>query len=231
MPLSAIWVVSPLTADVATMTKTNEVTKVIGFCGIGEVGKTNNVMYVKFLPVFSFIDAALLAGVIVALSCAAALAFPGCAVITLVIAALPVVMVCAAVPLVSAVSRAKAKSPCALEGSRNHYVLTALFALIFGGSFCGRLGRHETAPPRLLVAFARAYSNHRGPMLKRLSLKCFVANLASVTIVVLLELATKFIRTFTATSGLPTIFQALRISEIGLVTVGARSFNHGHIIA
>lgn len=232
MPLSpTIRVVAPLAANVATMTKANEVTEVICLFRNGEVCKANDVMYVKMLAIIGFSYAALLAGVIVPLPSAATLTLPVCAVIALVIAALPVVVIRATMPLVSTISRAEAETPRTFERSGDTDMIAALFAIVFIGWLGGRSWRYQTLPTRFLIARLRADCYQLGAYLERLSFKHFGANLASMRVVILHRFGAQLIRTFAAACGLTPMLQALRVSEISSFTVGASAFNHEHIIA
>ena len=95
-----------------------------------EICKSNNVMHVKLLAIFSFSYAALLTGVIVSGPGAAALTLPVCAVIALIVATLPVVVIHATMPLVSTISRAEAETSSAFERGGDSDMISALFAIV-----------------------------------------------------------------------------------------------------
>lgn len=213
------------------MAKADKVTQVIGFSRIGKIRKANNVVNVKLPSVFRLSYAAPLTGVIVPSPSAAALTLPVCSIVILVIATLPIVMVRAAMPLVSAIGRTEAETSRTFNCGGDDDMIAALFAIVFVGWLGGWSWSYQTLPTCFLVALSRTNRNQLGARLEWLALKFLQANLARVGVVILHSFSAQLIRTFAAASGLPSMFEALRISEIGTVAVGASSFDHGHIIA
>lgn len=198
---------------------------------IFKVSKPNNVMHVHLLAELCFGNPALLAGVIIPLTSATTLALPSWAVVHLVISAAPTMVIFAAMPSVSTVGGTKSESSSSLKCSRKGNVLSALFAIVFVYWFFRWLWCYKFAPACFLVTLSGTHSYDFRSYLEWLTVKYSAAYLTGVRIVISLLFAPKFIRAFTTTRCLSAVFQATRISKVGIPAIGASSFNHVHIIA
>lgn len=194
---SEVGIIAPFSANVARMTKANEVAQMIGLLGNLEICKADNVMNVKLSTIAILIYAALLASIVISFPGSAALTFPVSAVIVFVVSTAPPMMIFAAMPFISAIGRAETKTPCTLKGGGDYYVFSTLFAIKLRGWLCWERGQ-KSVFPSLGIALMRTDDDILSSHLKRLALEYLSANLANVGVMVPLCGGSKFIRTLAA---------------------------------
>lgn len=212
------------------MAKAYQITRFVCLLVVRKTRKPDYVMYVQLLSVFFFGYVAALTSVFISLSNISTLPLPVWAVVPFVIASFPTCIIFARVAYVSAFGRAKPKPSSPFFFCGKVYSFAAFFANEIDARFSWGMGDYNALLSGFFIARLRAKWRFSPVLLKRLSVESSRAVRASVLRIYSKFFSPDFVGARTATSCLPSPFQAFWISVILGFAHRANSIDHKIII-